>query len=152
MILAGECFFFCCCSCQWLHKFQRFFISTLPAHRQRRHDTEPRRRRFLIDFPSPGENYSLNGVYLMMELRRKRESRVYKVISRRIIKHHGMILECFLWWCLASSSSLFLLLFFLVFLCEPRLRVLRFYSWNQSLESVLMPASWRLSIWSPSRE
>lgn len=56
-----------------------------------------------------GGNYSLNGVYLMMELKKgekKRESRVYKVISRRIIKHHEMILECFLWWCLSSSSSL----------------------------------------------
>lgn len=70
--------------------------------------------------------------YLMMELK-KRESGgtggVYKVISRRIIKHHEMILECFSRWCLASTSFFF---------CRvaPFKVVINFYSWNR--QRVLM--------------
>lgn len=101
--------FFSCCSCHMVFndctKFNGFFIMRLL--KTRRQWTV---RDFFYWFLScAGGNYSLNGVYLMMELKegeKKRESRVYKVISRRIIKHHEMILECFLWWCLSSSSSL----------------------------------------------
>lgn len=71
----------------------------------------------------------------------KKKERVYKVISRRIIKHHEMILECFLWWCLASTSSRF-------FVSLPPFanggKVFGILFMESKLKSCPHAASWRL--------
>lgn len=84
---------------QWLHKIQRIFftpcaISTLT--------TMTVNRKIFYWFSSDRTSSSLVSIWLFDDGIKK--ERVYKVISRRIIKHHGMILECLSWWCLASTS------------------------------------------------